>query len=124
MAENREYFASPDGKGEINISEDVIAYLAASAAEGTDGVAGLSVPLGRDIGQLIGRKNISKGVCVTRTDAGLILDVYILVLPGKAIVSTAAAAQENIRSSVVSATGFETKAVNVHVCGIELNKEG
>ncbi|MBQ3951371.1 MAG: Asp23/Gls24 family envelope stress response protein [Oscillospiraceae bacterium] len=52
MADNKEYFTLPGDKGNINISEDVIATVAANAARDVDGVASL----GRDNGEIWGKK--------------------------------------------------------------------
>ena len=43
MADNKEYYTLPGDKGNINISEDVIASVAANAARDVDGVASLGV---------------------------------------------------------------------------------
>ena len=41
MNENREYITHPDEMGNIQISEDVLGVIAASAAQEIEGVAGL-----------------------------------------------------------------------------------
>jgi len=124
MGENREYITHPDEKGSINIAEDVVAIIAAEAALETEGVAALSASLGKDIAELLGgKKNLSKGVRVTCEGDVLTLDVYIIAKLGAAVNKVGAAAQEAVAQAVESTTGFAPSAVNVHVCGVALDKD-
>jgi uncharacterized alkaline shock family protein YloU len=120
MGENKEYIIFPDERGSVNISEDVIAIIAANAALETEGVASLSASLGKDIADLLGKKNISKGVKIEIDGETLKIDVYIMVSLSASINKVGAEVQKAVASAIESATGITVKEVNVHVCGMSL----
>jgi len=119
MSETKEYITMPDDRGSINISEDVIAAIAASAVTEVEGVRALSAG-GRE---LMGKKNSVRGVRVYADDASITVNVAILVKLGSAVNETAAAVQSSVISAVESMTGFKVSAVNVNVCGVVLDRE-
>ena len=123
MGENKEYVTYPDEKGSINISEEVIAIIAANAAAEVEGVASLSASLGKDIAELLGKKNISKGVKISVEEEAVTADVFIMVKIGYAVNEVGMKVQESVISAIQDMTGFEIAAVNVHICGISFDKE-
>lgn len=123
MGENKEYVTYPDEKGSINISEEVIAIIAANAAAEVEGVASLSASLGKDIAELLGKKNISKGVKISVEEEAVTADVFIMVKIGCAVNEVGMKVQESVISAIQDMTGFEIAAVNVHICGISFDKE-
>ena len=122
MGENKDYITQPDDKGSINISEEVVAIIAATAAMETEGVASLSASLGKDIAELLGKKSLSKGVRVSVEEESVKADVYITVKLGVSVNKVAAAVQESVLQAVESATGLSVSEVNVHVCGVSLER--
>ena len=123
MGENREYVTRPDEKGSINISEDVISVIAANAALETEGVASLSASFGKDIAELLGKKNLSKGVKITVEDECIKVDVYLIVKIGVAVSKVGASVQEAVANAIESMTGFKVSEVNVHVNGVSLERD-
>lgn len=122
MGENKDYIVYPEDKGSINISEEVIAIIAANAALETEGVAALSASLGKDLAELLGKKNLSKGVKITADDTGVKADVFILVKIGTSVNKVGAQVQENVYSAIESTTGVKVLEVNVHVSGVSLER--
>ena len=120
MGENKEYLSHPDEKGSINISDEVVAAIAANAALYVEGVAGLPASLGKDIAEILGRRNLSRGVKLLAEEDGITIDVCINVAYGVSVSEVAKAVQAGVSAAVESTTGFSVKAVNVHVCGIAL----
>ncbi len=124
MPENREYVSKIEEKGSVNISEEVIAIIASTAASETEGVAGFSTTLGKEISELFGgKKNTSRGTKISIEDDTVTVDTYILIKYGYSISDTAKAVQEAVSGAVESMTGLKTAAVNVHVCGVSFSKE-
>ena len=123
MGENRDYIVYPEEKGSINISEEVIAVIAANAALETEGVAGLSASLGKDIAELLGKKNIYKGVKITAADDGLKVDVFLLAKVGTSVNRLAVQVQDNVVAAIESTTGIKATQVNVNVCGVSLERD-
>ena len=62
MAENKEYYTQKVENGSIQISEDVVASVAAMAVMEQEGVCGLSTGIGSDIAEMLGMKSAAKGV--------------------------------------------------------------
>ena len=97
MSENREYVSRSDELGNIHISGEVLASIAAAAALEVEGVSGLSANLGSDIAELLSY--------------------------GHTIPEVGRAVQDAVKSSVESMTGLTVAAVNVGVGGITLEKK-
>lgn len=122
MGDTKEYIMHPDEKGSINISEDVIAAIAASVVVDVEGVACPSGSLGKDIAEFLGKKNQSKGIKLQIVDDAIVIDVFILVKLGFAVHKVAGDVQDAVVSAIESMSGFAVSAVNVHVCGVALEK--
>ena len=56
MGEGKEYVSRSDELGNIHISEEVLAVIAAAAALEVEGVGGLAANLGTDLAELLGKK--------------------------------------------------------------------
>ncbi len=123
MGENKDYISYPDERGSINISEEVIAIIAGGAAMEVEGVAGLYSTPGRDIVELLGKKNLAKGVKIHIEDKLVTADVYIMAAMGSAVNQVGTAVQTAVATAIESATGLYVVSVNVHVCGIAIKKE-
>jgi uncharacterized alkaline shock family protein YloU len=123
MGENREYVTTAVEHGSINISEEVLAVIAGSAALEIEGVAGLYSTPGRDIAGLIGRKNLAKGIKIHVDDRTVSADVYIVAAFGYAVGEVGAAVQKAVATAIESTTSLNVAAVNVHICGISFRKE-
>lgn len=111
----KDYVTHPDEKGSVNISEEVIAAIAANSALDTEGVTSLAVAGG---GDRRGRKSSQKGVKIYIEDEIIVVDVWLVTRMGIPVNSTAVKVQESIKSSIESMTGFSVSEVNVHVCGV------
>ena len=62
MAEKNEYFTQKLENGTLQISEDVVASVAAAAVLEVDGVCGLSSNISTDIAEMLGMKTLARGV--------------------------------------------------------------
>ena len=100
MAESREYVSRSDELGNIHISEEVLAVIAAAAALEVEGVGGLAANLGSDLAELLGKKNLSRGIRLHVEEESVTIDVAILVKYGYTIPDVARAVQEGIAGSV------------------------
>lgn len=119
MAENKQYISQTQEKGNVLISEDVIASIVSNAVNDVEGTVGLSVKPGADIADMIGKKNWGKGMKITITDDDRInIDCNVNVGYGQNVVSVAKAVQEAVTAAVESTAGVKVAAVNVNVCGI------
>ena len=125
MAETKEYYTQAMENGSIQISEDVIAAVAAAAALETEGVSSLSTNLGSDIAEMLGMKNAGKGITLTAGKEGSVcLECDIVASFGVSVFELAKNVQDAVKSSVESVTGLTVAQVNVNVCGIALPRDG
>jgi uncharacterized alkaline shock family protein YloU len=123
MGENKDYLSTVQENGAIHISEEVIASIAALAANEVEGVCGLSANLGTDIAELLGKKNLGRGVKLSFADDMISIECYVVALYGYSVIEIAKNVQEKVTTAVESMTGTKVKSVNVDICGITLPKE-
>lgn len=110
MGENKDYMTHPDEMGCIHISEDVLASIAAGAAAEVEGISGLM--------NLATKKTAARGVRLSLVDNAAVVDLYVMVRYGYPIPKVAEKIQNAVSSAVEAMTGFQVKAVNVHVGGV------
>lgn len=115
------YITTVTEKGNINISEDVIAVMVGAAIAEVDGVDGVSNTVGNEIMDLIGKRTLAKGVKVTIEDERVIIDVLIMVCFGCVITEVARNVQTAVANALESMTGL-CPMVNVHVSGVSFSK--
>lgn len=114
-------FSSTD-MGNIRIANEVIEIIAGLAATEVVGVAGMSGGVAGGIAELLGRKNLSKGVKVEVGQKQCAVDVSIVADYGVRIPEVAGEIQDNVKRAIESMTGLEVIEVNVHVLGVNFNK--
>jgi uncharacterized alkaline shock family protein YloU len=111
--------AAPDYErtdmGTIEIAPEVIEVIAGLATIEVDGVAGMSGGISSGIGELLGRKNLSKGVKVDVGQREAAVDVSIIVQYGRRIPEISAEIQRNVKRSIEMMTGLNVVEVNVHI---------
>ncbi len=123
MSENKEYVSRSDELGNIHISEEVLAAIAAAATLEVEGVNALSANLGSDLAELLGKKHLTKGIQVTLEEEKVKVELSVLMEYGHTIPEVGKAVQDNVKNAVESMTGLEVAAVNVAVAGITFDKK-
>ncbi|SDW33241.1 Asp23/Gls24 family envelope stress response protein [Paenibacillus sp. CF384] len=101
--------------GTIQIAPEVIEVIAGLATIEVRGVAGMSGGFAGGIAELLGRKNLSKGVKVEVGQREAAVDVSIIVEYGHRIPEIAADIQNNVKRSIEMMTGLHVVEVNVHI---------
>jgi len=122
MADNREYIRNSDEKGSINISEDVIAVIAAAATTEVEGVYGLFYAHGKELSNMMSKKSLSRGIKLLIEENNVDVDVFIMVEMGYSVSDIGEEVQKSVASAIESAVGVTVNTVNVHICGISLRK--
>jgi len=110
-------------EGSIKIADEVVGIITGLAATEIDGVAGMSGGLAGGLADMLGRKNLSKGVKVEVTDETALVDVYVIINYGNSIPDVAWKIQDNVKQAIEGMTGLNVKAVNVHVQGVNFPEE-
>jgi len=114
---------SSDDVGSVRISDDVVAVIAGLAASEVEGVVGMSGGLVGDIGEMLGKRSLSKGVKVEVGDREAALDLFVILEYGIRIPEVAQRIQENVKRAVESMTGLNVVEVNIHVQAISAHSE-
>lgn len=109
--------------GAVKITDEVVAIIAGIAATEVPGVAGMSGGIAGGIAEMLGRKNMSKGVKVEVGEKEAAIDLYLIVEYGCRIPEVAWNIQERVKKSVESMTGLNVVEVNIHVQGVNMEKE-
>ena len=124
MAEHKGYIKNADEKGSINICEDVVAVIAATAAVEVEGVHGLYHSHGKELTTttVAGRKGISRGVKLIIDGNNVTVDLFIITDLGFSVSEIGTEIQKAVTSAIESAVGANVSAVNVNICGVSLKK--
>lgn len=104
--------------GELRIANEVVAIVAGLAATEVEGVAGMSGGIAGGIAEMLGRKNLSKGVRVEVGEQEAAVDIFVVVDYGVRIPEVAWQIQESVKRAVETMTGLQVVEVNVHVQGV------
>lgn len=121
MGENKEYVTRTDELGNIHISEEVLAVISSAAALEVEGVSSLSGS--RDLTELLGKKNLTRGVHIQVDEDGVQIELTIMIKYGYTIKEVACAVQEAVATNVESMSSLNVKSVNVNVGGVTFEKE-
>lgn len=113
----------PTELGQIKIADEVVAIIAGLAASEVEGVAGMSGGIAGGIADMLGKRNLAKGIKVEVGDRQTAVDIYVVIKYGARIPDVAWRIQENCKHAIESMTGLEVTRVNVHVQGINFDSE-
>ena len=113
-----EYKISND-LGLITISEDVLLKVAGYAALECYGIVAMSSKRAKDgFVEWLGKENLTKGVQVNITEAGIDIDLFIIVEYGISIVEVCNIIKSQVCYKIENMTGAKVRRVNISVEGI------
>ena len=90
----------------IKISKELVSMAASKATSGVSGV------------------NQEKGVKVSNGKEGFIIDIYVIADFGVKIPQLAWDIQNSVKEAVIAAANVAVKAVNIHIQGVMMPREG
>ncbi|NMA03020.1 MAG: Asp23/Gls24 family envelope stress response protein [Clostridia bacterium] len=108
--------------GVIKIADEVVAIVASLAATEVKGVAGMSGGVSAGIVEMLGRKNLSKGVKVEVGEKEAAVDVFVIVEFGASIPDVAQQIQKRVKEAIETMTGLKVVEINIHVQGVAFEK--
>ena len=115
-----EYKISND-LGLITISEDVLLKVAGYAALECYGIVVMSSKRAKDgFVEWLGKENLTKGVQVNITEAGIDIDLFIIVEYGISIVEVCNIIKSQVCYKIENMTGAKVRRVNISVEGIRV----
>jgi uncharacterized alkaline shock family protein YloU len=109
--------------GAIKIANEVVAIIAGLAAIEVEGVAGMSGGIAGGIAEMLGRKNLSKGVKVEVGEKESAIDLFVIIEYGSTIPDVSWKIQNNVKQAIESMTGLNVVEVNVHVQGVNFAED-
>lgn len=112
-----------ESNGTITFASEVISTIAGLAAIDIPGVAGMSGGFVDGIVDLLGRKNLSKGIKVEVGQEEVAVDIAIVVDYGTPIPDVAESIQTSVIKAVETMTGLKVVEVNISVQGIKIKDE-
>lgn len=104
--------------GTVHITNDVVEIIAGIAATEVAGVAGMSGGIVGGITELLGKKNLSKGVKVEVAEGVAAVDLFLAVEFGSRIPDVAHQVQLRVKGAIENMTGLRVREVNIHVQGV------
>ncbi len=102
----------------VQISEDVIASIAAMSMKDIKGVCAVGTSMKNGLMEKLGWEDLAKGVNVEVLEDGVIVDVVISVNFDKKIMEVSREVQEKIQTTIKDMTDMDVIAVNVRVTGV------
>jgi uncharacterized alkaline shock family protein YloU len=109
---------SHNSLGSIRIANEVVAVIAGLAATEIDGIAGMSGGIAGGIAEMLGRRNMARGVKVEVGEREAAVDLFVIVEYGARIQDVALRVQEGVKQAIESMTGLAVIEINVHVQGV------
>lgn len=106
--------------GKITFANEVLSTIAGIAACDIEGVAGMCGGFKDGIAELLGKKNLAKGVKVAVEENSVTIDVAIIVDYGAKLPTVCENIQQSVIKAIENMTGLTVNAVNVEVEGLKL----
>lgn len=126
MSENVQdniHVVTNDNDGKVTFANDVIAVIAGLAASEIEGIAGMSGSIMGDIAEILGKKNLTKGVKVEVGNEETAIDLFVIVNYGVKIHEVCAEVQKAVKSAVENMTGLKVVEVNINIQGVNISSD-
>ena len=107
-----------EGAGKVKIADEVIAIIAGTAALEIDGVAGMAGNLPGDIAQMLGRRNLGKGVNVVINGSYVKVTINLLSKFGYKLQELSETVQKRVKSAIENMIGLNAQEINIHITGV------
>ncbi len=107
----------------LEIADEVVAIIAGLAATEVDGVAGMSGGIAGGFAEILGRKNLTKGVKVDLNEDQSKIDIFVIVDYGISIPEVAKNIKTNVKQAIENMTGISPDGIYIHVQGVEFLEE-
>jgi len=115
-------FNKEEKNGTISFADDVIATIAGLAATEVEGIAGMSGGIMGGIAEILGKKNLTKGVKVEVGQEETSIELSVIVDYGVEIHKVCENVQKNVKKALETMTGLRVLAVNINVQGVRVEK--
>lgn len=122
MEEKRTTYTIYEGGevGEVEISDDVVAVIAAVAAMEVEGVASMAGNITADIVAKLGMKKLSRGVSVSISEDTVVINLSLNLEYGTNILEASKDVQSKVKNAVENMTGLNVDVVNVNIASVDV----
>jgi len=120
MDETNNMVLSEQSHGTIRIADEVVSIIAGLATIEVQGIAGMSGGFVGGIAEILGKRNLSKGVKVAVGERETAVDLFLIADYGVSIPEVAKTVQMNVKTAIENMTGLEVVQVNIHIQGVKL----
>lgn len=111
------------GAGQIQIVDEVIAVIAGTAAMEIEGITLMSGHHISDFTEILGKKNLAKGVRVEAKENEIEVTLNAYIKLGYKIHEVSANVQNRVKTAIETMTGLTEVVVNINVAGVTMEKE-
>lgn len=109
--------------GAIHIANDVLADLAGYSALESYGVVGMASPtLAEGVAQLLPRQKLRKGVKIMSSEAGVEVDLYVVIEHGTNLTEVSHNLANRVRYVLSDTADVPVARVDVHVMGVKVRQ--
>jgi uncharacterized alkaline shock family protein YloU len=107
--------------GAIHIANDVLADLVGYSALESYGVVGMANPNVADgVAKLLARRNLRKGVVITASEAGVEVDLYVVIEHGTNLGEVSHNLANRARHVLTAVADVAVARVDVHVIDVKV----
>lgn len=120
MAEDKKKFViKSDERGEVKITEDVLAVIAGLAATETEGVESLAGNLTSDVIAKSNGNKLAKGIKIATNEEGKMqVRVAVNLMYGYEIPKVCEQIQDKIKTTVENMTGLDVVSVDIRIATV------
>lgn len=112
-----------EGKGRVQIADDVVAVIAGMAATEVKGVSAMAGNITNEIMAKAGRKNLSKGVKVSINKNKVKISLAIMMEYGYNIPGTCSKVQDKVKTAVENMTGLTVTDIDIRIASVDMQKD-
>jgi uncharacterized alkaline shock family protein YloU len=106
--------------GRVRVASEVVASIAALAAQEVAGIAAMREPTGVNVSLPLHRQHAHRGVKQQMVgDTGIRLDLYVAITPQASIGQLAEELQRKVAHAIHSMLGLDAVEINLHIAEIE-----
>ena len=105
--------------GKVQIADEVVAIIAGLAATEVEGVASMA---GNITNELVGMKNLSKGVKVDVLENVVCVNLNLNLEYGYSIPETCRKVQDKVKTAIENMTGLQVSDVNISIASVEMEQ--
>ena len=122
MEDNKFLVYEYENIGEVQVTQEVVARIAAIAAMEVEGVDSLAGNITRELIARLSSKNLQTGVDVTVKEGALVIYLALVMNMGCNIQEASKQVQEKVKSSIEGMTGLKCGEINVKIANVKLEK--